>query len=102
MRGPRIIRTTSDTPQPTRFRVWDKITSEEQLALLQEMKKRGNKNWNPGGVIEVESSKEIVHIMKEPPVGEQAIIGRTPVTIKRRKRKKGSAVGNNNIVRTKP
>jgi hypothetical protein len=37
---------------------------------------------------EVEKRPEIVHIMKEPPVGEQAIIGKTPVTIKRRKTKK--------------
>jgi len=74
------------------FKLWDSIDSaNEHDGNLQRLKL-----WCRFPTIhppdhrldEVEKRPEIVHIMKEPPVGEQAIIGKTPVTIKRRKIKK--------------
>lgn len=62
-----VIRTASDTGA-TRFRVWDMLSEGSQAQLVKLMRKRGNSEWNPGEVIEVESSKEIVRIMQEPPV----------------------------------
>lgn len=63
-----IIKTASDTPGPTRFRVWDILSEANQARLVNLMRKRGNSEWNPGDVIEVESSREIVKLMQELPV----------------------------------
>jgi len=59
-----VIKTASDTLGPTRFRVWDILSEANQARLVNLMRKRGNSEWNPGDVIEVESSREIERIMK--------------------------------------
>ena len=70
-----IIRLASDTPEPTRFSFWDKLkTQEEKDYLIQLMRKRGNPDWQPDEIIEVESPKEIVKIMQERPQGTQALM----------------------------
>jgi hypothetical protein len=70
-----VIKPASDTPGPRRDRLWDKLkTQEEKDFLIKLMRKRGNTDWNPGEVIEIESKKEIAKIMEQPPVGKQAIV----------------------------
>ena len=60
-----IIKTASDTPGPARFSLWDKLKTEEERAyLIKLMRKRGNIDWQPDEVIEIESSDEIRHIME--------------------------------------
>lgn len=84
-----IIRTASDTPGTTRFNIGINLQPRERAQLTKEMRRRGNLNWAPPTEeVVVESSEESAHIMKEPPKGEQAIVGRTPITIKRRESKK--------------
>ncbi len=63
-----VIRTASDTPGPTRFRVWDILSEANQARLVGLMAQRGNHSWNPGEIVEVESSREIERIMQEPPI----------------------------------
>jgi hypothetical protein len=69
-----VIKTASDTPGSTRFRVWDILSEANRAQLVHLMRKRGNSEWNPGEVIEIESKKEIAKIMEQPPVGKQAIV----------------------------
>jgi len=71
-----IIKTASNEPGPARFSLWDKLkTQEEKDFLIKLMRKRGNTDWQPDEVIEVESSQETARIMQERPQGKQAIIG---------------------------
>lgn len=70
----RIIRTASATPGPTRFRLWDMLPAANQAAIAAEMRRRGNLDWTPGDVIEVEPSEEIGKLMRQRPVGAQAVI----------------------------
>ena len=70
-----IIKTASTEPGPARFSLWDKLkTQQEKDYLIKLMRKRGNRDWQPDEVIEVEAPKEIKRIMEEPPRGRQAII----------------------------
>jgi hypothetical protein len=60
----KIIITASATPVPTRFLLWDMLPAANQAALTAEMRRRGNLDWAPDDVIEVESSAEIERIMQ--------------------------------------
>jgi len=79
---PKIICSSSD-PKPTTFKFWEMLSEASKLKLIQAMRKKGNLDWQPEEEIEIESSQEAARIMTERPVGTQAIIGKTPVTIKR-------------------
>jgi len=71
---PKIICSSSESG-PTRFKFWDALkTEEERDYLIKLMRKKGNTDWQPDEVIEVESSQEAARIMQEPPKGRQAII----------------------------
>ena len=64
-----VIHTASDTPGPTRDRLWDKLKTEaEKDFLIGLMRRRGNSEWNPGEVIEIETPREIVKLMEERPI----------------------------------
>lgn len=58
-----VIKTASDTGQ-TRFRLWDMLSEANRAQLVKLMRKRGNSEWNPGEVIVIEPSEEIVRIME--------------------------------------
>jgi hypothetical protein len=71
-----IIKAASNEPGPTRYSLWEKLkTEEEKDYLIKLMRKRGNRDWQPDEVIEIESSQEAARLMQEPPKGRQAIIG---------------------------
>ena len=73
---PKILISSSD-PKPTTFKFWEMLSEASKLKLIKAMRKKGNLDWQPDEVIEVESSQEAARIMQERPQGKQAIIGGT-------------------------
>lgn len=61
----KIIITASATPVPTRFRLWDRLSLKDQAKVKALMQLRGNLDWTPGDVIEVESFEEIEQLMRD-------------------------------------
>ena len=70
------IKTASSDPQRGTFSFFDSMDAESQVKwLMAGRKAKGNDNWTPETIIEIESEKEIRHIMGELPKGKQACVG---------------------------
>jgi len=68
-----IIKTASESG-PTRFNIGVNLRPAEREKLIKLMRKRGNSEWQPDEIIEIESPKKIKRLMEENPQGTQAII----------------------------